>query len=140
MQRGTGESLVGALAKLEKAVEQEPDFALAHVALADTCQRLYQNENYYDVDRIEESRARMRPHLEKALAIIENLRQQHPGNPTVIWLEGDWLLQAGRVAEAIPLLEQATVADPDTFCSAVISSSPGFPWERRGAPWNRTTR
>ena len=32
-------------------------------------------------------------------------------------LEGQWLLAGGRLAEAVPLLEKAVVADPDSFIS-----------------------
>jgi len=209
IHRGTGESLAGALAKLEKALEREPEFAAAHLAMAKAYGRLYQSLTYYGGDAIEESQARMRPHLEKALAIdpnlaeayvirtwilddedaqmaslrkaialnpnlasahqelgvslangrhswseavahldkaleveplsleaavllvnflqylpsrrdegpaiLANLKQRHPDHPAVIGAEGEWLLGEGRLAEAVPLLEQAIVADPDNF-------------------------
>jgi len=209
IHRRTGESLSGALVKLEKAIELEPEFAAAHLAMAKTYGYLYQSLTFYEGDGVEESRMRMRPHVEKALAIdpnlaeayvirtwcydddeenqaslrkaialnpnlaiayqelgglmstaehsweeavlhmekaleleplsfdaavmlvqflqylphrmddawtiIRNLKQHHPDHPTVFWLEGEWLLGQGRLAEALPLLERAVVADPDNF-------------------------
>jgi len=209
IHRSTSESLVGALAKLEKALEREPEFAAAHLAMAKTYGRLYQSLTYYGGDNIEESQARMRPHLEKALAIdpdlaeayviqtwlmddenaqmaslrkaialnpnlasahqelgvslangwyswreavahldkaleveplsleaaillvnflqylpsrsdegpaiLANLKQRDPDHPAVIGAEGGWLLGEGRLAEAVPLLERAIIADPDNF-------------------------
>ena len=210
INRRTGESLSGALAKLEKAIELEPEFAAAHLAMAKTYGYLYQSPTFYEGDRFQESRMHMRPHVEKALAIdpnlaeayvirtwysdddedakkeslrkaialnpnlaiayqelggltstarysweeavlhmdkaleleplsfdaavmlvqflqylpyrtddaltiIRNLKQRHPDHPAVMAAEGEWFLGEGRLADAIPLLEQAVVADPDNF-------------------------
>ena len=204
----TGDSLQGALVKLEKALEIEPDFAAAHLAMAETYGLLYQSLTFYQGDSIEESRALMGPHLEKALAldpnlaeayviqtwlsdddddealyrkalalnpnlasahrelginmandwyswnealaevgksleleplslenasvlteflqfvpgrsdevplIIENLKNRHPGHPIVARLEGEWLLNQGLLAAAVPQLEKSVLADPDNF-------------------------
>jgi len=209
IHRGTGESLAGAVEKLEKALVREPGFAAAHLAIAKAYGRLYHSSTYYGGNNIEESQARMRPHLEKALAIdpglaeayviqtwilddedaqmaslrkaialnpnlasahqelgfalanswhswsevvthldkaleveplsleaavhlvdflqflpsrrderlaiLTNLKQRHPDHPDVMGAEGEWLLGEGRLAEAIPLLERAIVADPDNL-------------------------
>jgi adenylate cyclase len=73
----TRASLVGALAKLEKALELEPDFASAHVAIAETYLYLTWYADYYKVNFQQESQALAQPHVDKALALDANLAEAY---------------------------------------------------------------
>jgi CRP-like cAMP-binding protein/class 3 adenylate cyclase/TolB-like protein len=73
----TKASLIGALTKLEKALALEPEFASAHVAIAETYLYLQGFSGYYMVHPLKESDDLARPHVEKALAIDANLAEAH---------------------------------------------------------------
>jgi len=45
--------------------------------------------------------------------IIGNLRARYPVHPQVSQVESDWLITFGRVAEVVPVLEEAIAFDPD---------------------------
>lgn len=207
IRENTGESLRGALIRLKEALELDPDFAEAHVAMADTYDRLHASLTFYGDAPHQEASADMRRHLEMALAIdphnarawelqaellddpvkkleayrkalkanpnlasahreiglakvnlwyswnevighmeraleldplsleaasvlaqflvfvphrqedafgiVDNIRNLHPGLPRVVRLEGVLFLNQGRLAEAVQILEQAFIADPD---------------------------
>jgi adenylate cyclase len=65
----TKASLVEALDLLEMALEIDPDFASAHVAMAEAYERLTAFSGFYQDDWLEESRILAQPHLDRALAI-----------------------------------------------------------------------
>lgn len=73
----TRESLVEALSKLERALELEPDFAAAHVAMADAYLELNWFKGYYQVNAVQESHALARPHVDRALALDPDLAEAY---------------------------------------------------------------
>jgi CRP-like cAMP-binding protein/TolB-like protein/class 3 adenylate cyclase len=71
----TRASLVGALAKLKKALALAPDFASAHVAIAETYLYLTGYTDYYE--GLRDAQILARPHVERALAIDSELAQAY---------------------------------------------------------------
>src|SRR5262249_32696736 len=78
------ESIIRAGEVLERAVELDPDFALAHAALAE-CYGTLGSSWWASIDIVEKAR----PHARRALELDPDLPEAHWGMGSVYRLEGD---------------------------------------------------
>jgi len=77
MEAGTKASLMGALDMLDKALQLDPGFARAHVAMADVYLQLRQYNGYYQNSWLREARELALPHLQQAIHLDPNLGEAH---------------------------------------------------------------
>lgn len=94
------------VAYLDTAIELEPLSIETSTMLVHTLQRI--------------------PHRwQQAEGIIADLEQQYPGQPAVLSARAQWLIYVqGRPAEAVPLMQQLLIEDPDNaFARMLLSRS-----------------
>lgn len=60
---------------------------------------------------------------EEARSIMSNLKDHNPDHQVVNEVDALWLLEEGRLAEAVPLLEKNLVRDPDSVWAKVFLKS-----------------
>jgi len=150
MARRTSTSLAEAERHFKNAIAQDPDYALAYVALADT----YNLQIGYSGHAQSESEALRRSLVNKALAINDRLGEAHISLATFSDLDaaaseahyrkgislapgyvdgrhwfGGFLADTGRPAEGLMQLEEAARLDP---LSAIVRVSMGEASERLG--------
>lgn len=121
--QNTKSSLMAALTRLEKALEIEPEYAEAHVAMARTYLKLVEFTGYYQEDWFEESRSMAQPHVERALAINPNL-------PDAYAVMGDLTTEYD---QSIDAYEKALALNPNLY---QVHLELGVSMLDRLRPWN----
>jgi tetratricopeptide (TPR) repeat protein len=96
---------LSALEKLKKALQLEPDYVEAHVAMARVYRSLMGFSGFYEEDMHKESDELIMPHLEQALAINPELAE-------VQLLRGDMSEQVDEAREAY---EKALTLNPNLY-------------------------
>src|SRR5439155_15126161 len=98
------EALQHASRHLTKALERDPDFALAHAWLAHVCMQVHY---YFDAQRVWLDEAER--HCDRALALDPNLAEGHWARAAILWSPA----KNFRHADAIAALDHALEARPN---------------------------
>jgi TolB-like protein/DNA-binding winged helix-turn-helix (wHTH) protein len=130
-----------AKAAYQKAISLNPNLARAHlwlgIALANDETIRSWNEHMPHIEKaadleplsIEAARGLLEflwwfPHRhDEAWAIIDRLKTNYPDHPDVHLYEARWLVYEGRLAEAVPALENIVVRDPDNALARMLLNS-----------------
>ena len=51
--------------------------------------------------------------LDEAIAALDRVREINPSHPSATLRQGNWLIQAGRITDAVEVLKEAAAADPE---------------------------
>jgi tetratricopeptide (TPR) repeat protein len=85
MQR-TSDTIAGAVREYEKAISLDPDYALAHAALANALMRQSFERGHQNLS---EAISIAAPHAERAMDLDPSLAEAHVATGNVLWLQGN---------------------------------------------------